>query len=87
MAIRIMQAFHEFKLIWDPEWKMNPGKVIETYGQLSDLRIDNNYNPPKLKTHFAFTDDDNDFSKATLPVLVLENAAAMKKVQCARVIW
>jgi hypothetical protein len=24
-----MQAFHEFKRIWDPEWKMNHGKVID----------------------------------------------------------
>ena len=31
----LMQAFREFKTIWDPEWKMNPGKIIETYGQLS----------------------------------------------------
>ncbi|MDQ2863004.1 MAG: FAD-binding oxidoreductase, partial [Bacteroidota bacterium] len=35
----IMTAFHEFKAIWDPQWMMNPGKVIDSYGQLADLRL------------------------------------------------
>lgn len=62
----IVQAFREFKAIWDPKGKMNPGKVIDTYGQLNDLRIDNHYNPPELKTHFQFTEDKHSFSRATL---------------------
>ncbi|MGN6341101.1 MAG: FAD-binding and (Fe-S)-binding domain-containing protein [Ginsengibacter sp.] len=64
----IMQAFHEFKSIWDPEWLMNPGKVIDSYGQLSDLRLGTSYNPPAPKTHFHFLHDDNkgSFARATL---------------------
>src|SRR5690348_13619493 len=64
----IMQAFHEFKSIWDPEWLMNPGKVIDSYGQLSDLRLGTSYNPPAPKTHFHFFHDDNkgSFARATL---------------------
>ncbi len=62
----LIQAFKEFKTIWDPEWKMNPGKIIEEYGQLADLRINNTYNPPKPKTYFQFPDDKNDFARATL---------------------
>ena len=27
----LVQAFREFKALWDPEWKMNPGKVVEPY--------------------------------------------------------
>ena len=27
----LMQAFREFKAIWDPDWKMNPGKVVDPY--------------------------------------------------------
>lgn len=62
----LIQAFREFKAIWDPAGKMNPGKIIDTYGQLSNLRIDNNYNPPQTETHFAFTHDANDFAQATI---------------------
>jgi FAD/FMN-containing dehydrogenase/Fe-S oxidoreductase len=64
----IMQAFHEFKSIWDPQWLMNPGKIIDTYGQLSDFRLGTSYNPPSSKTHFHFLNDDNkgSFSRAVL---------------------
>lgn len=62
----LVQAFREFKAIWDPAGKMNPGKIIDTYGQLSNLRIDNNYNPPQTETYFAFSNDENDFSHATI---------------------
>jgi FAD/FMN-containing dehydrogenase/Fe-S oxidoreductase len=62
----LMQAFREFKQIWDPEGRMNPGKVVNSYGQLSNLRLDNHYNPPEVKTHFKFPDDNHDFARATL---------------------
>jgi FAD/FMN-containing dehydrogenase/Fe-S oxidoreductase len=62
----LVQAFREFKHIWDPEGKMNPGKIIDTYGQLSNLRIDNHYNPGEIKTHFRFPEDEHDFGRATL---------------------
>lgn len=64
----IMKAFHQFKSIWDPDWMMNPGKVIDSYGQLSDLRLGTSYNPPAPRTHFHFLNDDNkgSFSRATL---------------------
>lgn len=65
---KIMEAFHEFKSIWDPNWLMNPGKIIDTYGQLSNLRLGTSYNPPSPKTHFHFLNDDNkgSFSRAVL---------------------
>jgi FAD/FMN-containing dehydrogenase/Fe-S oxidoreductase len=50
----LIQAFREFKAIWDPEWKMNPGKIVDTFGQTNDLRLGVDYNPPQLKTHFRF---------------------------------
>ena len=25
----LMQAFRDFKSLWDPDWKMNPGKLID----------------------------------------------------------
>ncbi|MEO7314381.1 MAG: FAD-binding and (Fe-S)-binding domain-containing protein [Ginsengibacter sp.] len=65
---KIMQAFHEFKSIWDPEWLMNPGKILDTYGQLSNFRLGTAYNPPAPKTHFHYLNDDNkgSFSRAVL---------------------
>jgi FAD/FMN-containing dehydrogenase/Fe-S oxidoreductase len=62
----LIQAFREFKEIWDPEWKMNPGKVIDPYGQTENLRLGTGYHPPELKTHFHFPEDNGSFSHATL---------------------
>ncbi|HEX3934876.1 MAG TPA: FAD-linked oxidase C-terminal domain-containing protein, partial [Puia sp.] len=62
----LLQAFREFKEIWDPEWKMNPGKVIDPYGQTENLRLGTGYNPPSLNTHFHFPEDGGSFSHATL---------------------
>ena len=64
----IIEAFHEFKSIWDPQWLMNPGKIIDTYGQLSNLRLGTSYDPPSPKIHFHYLNDDNkgSFSRAVL---------------------
>jgi FAD/FMN-containing dehydrogenase/Fe-S oxidoreductase len=64
----IMKAFHQFKSIWDPDWMMNPGKIIDSYGQLADLRLGTDYNPPAPHTHFNFLhqDDKGSFARATL---------------------
>lgn len=62
----MVQAFREFKEIWDPEWKMNPGKIVETYGQTNDLRLGVDYNPPQLKTHFQFPAEGYSWSGVAL---------------------
>jgi FAD/FMN-containing dehydrogenase/Fe-S oxidoreductase len=62
----LVQAFKEFKSIWDPEWRMNPGKIINTYGQTNDLRLGVDYNPPELKTHFKFPEDAFSWERVTL---------------------
>jgi FAD/FMN-containing dehydrogenase/Fe-S oxidoreductase len=60
----LMQAFHEFKKIWDPEWKMNPGKMVDAYGQLTNLRTGIHYHPAEPKTHFKYPDENHSFSFA-----------------------
>ena len=41
----LVQAFREFKAAWDPDWKMNPGKVVEPYRLDENLRLGADYNP------------------------------------------
>jgi FAD/FMN-containing dehydrogenase/Fe-S oxidoreductase len=62
----LVEAFKEFKSIWDPQWKMNPGKIVDTYGQTNDLRLGTDYNPPNVKTHFQFPDDTYSWERITL---------------------
>jgi FAD/FMN-containing dehydrogenase/Fe-S oxidoreductase len=62
----LVQAFNEFKNIWDPQWKMNPGKVVDPYTITENLRLGTDYNPPKVDTHFGFPDDRHSFGRAAL---------------------
>jgi len=62
----LMQAFREFKAIWDPDWKMNPGKVVEPYRLDENLRLGPTYDPWQPDTHFKFPDDHGSLSSATL---------------------
>ncbi len=61
----LMQAFREFKTLWDPAWKMNPGKLIEPYKLDENLRLGANYDPWQPETHFKFLDDHGSLASAT----------------------
>jgi FAD/FMN-containing dehydrogenase/Fe-S oxidoreductase len=66
----LVRAFGEFKALWDPHWKMNPGKVVDPWRNDEHLRLGTGYDRPTLKpqwqTTFRFPDDEGDFSRALL---------------------
>ncbi|HLX12469.1 MAG TPA: FAD-linked oxidase C-terminal domain-containing protein [Bacteroidota bacterium] len=62
----LMKAFEEFKSIWDPEWKMNPGKVVLAYPMDSNLRFGERFVPKPIATHFQYPKDEGSFSRATM---------------------
>ncbi len=62
----LMEAFRKFKVAWDPDWKMNPGKVIEPNRLDENLRIGPDYAPWQPKTHFHFLQDHGSLAEATL---------------------
>ncbi|MCL4486973.1 MAG: FAD-binding protein [Chloroflexi bacterium] len=62
----LVQAFGEFKAIWDPQGKMNPGKVVDPYRMDQNLRLGLDYNPARPKTHFKFPEDEGSFAHAAL---------------------
>jgi FAD/FMN-containing dehydrogenase/Fe-S oxidoreductase len=67
----LMQAFREFKHLWDPANKMNPGKLIgpldAPVNQPHDhLRLNVAHPPLVTETHFAFASDGGSFEHATL---------------------
>ena len=61
----LVQAFGEFKAIWDPDNKMNPHKVVDPYLPGENLRLGPHYHPPQVETHFKFPDDHGSFAYAT----------------------
>ncbi len=62
----LVQAFRDFKSVWDPEWKMNPGKLIDPYKLDENLRLGADYAPWEPKTNFKFLADHGSMAHATL---------------------
>jgi FAD/FMN-containing dehydrogenase/Fe-S oxidoreductase len=68
----LMQAFREFKALWDPDNRMNPGKMMGTpdepqiYQPEEKLRVGPDYEAARPHTHFAFPEDDGAFSHAAM---------------------
>ena len=50
----LMQAFREFKQAWDPQNRMNPGKLIDAAPFDANLRLGPDYKPVTLQTRMAF---------------------------------
>ncbi len=62
----LVQAFREFKSIWDPDWKMNPGKLVDANRMDENLRLGADYRPWEPETHFRYPEDHGSLAHATL---------------------
>ena len=61
----LVRAFEQFKNLWDPDWKMNPGKVVKPHRIDENLRYGPHYHPEEQATHFKFVEDGFSFRRAT----------------------
>jgi len=66
----LMAAFREFKRIWDPLGRMNPGKLVDALGEPyrvdEHLRAGPEYRPVTLATRMTFLSAEGDgFTRAT----------------------
>src|SRR4051812_21293020 len=62
----LMEAFREFKASWDPDWKMNPGKLISPNKLDANLRLGAGYTAWLPATHFQFPEYHGSLSHAAL---------------------
>jgi Fe-S oxidoreductase len=62
----LVRAFAEFKALWDPDNKMNPGKVVAPARIDDHLRLGPHYRPAVSKTFFSFAADQGSFAQASL---------------------
>jgi FAD/FMN-containing dehydrogenase/Fe-S oxidoreductase len=62
----LVEAFRKFKRIWDPEGRMNPGKVVDAYPITENLRLAAPRDSARIATEFAYGEDDGSFRRALL---------------------
>jgi FAD/FMN-containing dehydrogenase/Fe-S oxidoreductase len=62
----LVNAFREFKAIWDPDNKLNPHKLVDAYLPTENLRLGADYAPQEPHTHFRFPDDGGSIARASL---------------------
>lgn len=56
----LMQAMEQFKAIWDPKHRMNPGKVVHPYRADENLRMGPTYKPVTIQTKLTFASREGD---------------------------
>jgi FAD/FMN-containing dehydrogenase/Fe-S oxidoreductase len=61
----LMRAFREFKALWDPRNRMNPGKIVDAFRVDEHLRLGPQYKPVAVHTRMAFESEVGDgFARA-----------------------
>ena len=61
----LVEAFREFKRIWDPDDKMNPGKIVDGLERTENLKLAT-YDPGPFDTMFHPQQDGGDFRHAAI---------------------
>jgi FAD/FMN-containing dehydrogenase/Fe-S oxidoreductase len=64
----LMEAFREFKMLWDPDNRMNPGKLVDAvrvYDPVENLRHVPGQTHTEFEPHFAFAKDSGSLAHAT----------------------
>jgi FAD/FMN-containing dehydrogenase/Fe-S oxidoreductase len=60
----LVGAFSEFKSVFDPAGRMNPGKIVAPYHPTQNLRQGPGYRPRHVETFFAYPQDEHGFADA-----------------------
>lgn len=60
----LIDAFGEVKRLFDPDNRMNPGKVVAPHRTDEDLRLGARWHPAGHTTHFGYPHDGGSFTKA-----------------------
>jgi FAD/FMN-containing dehydrogenase/Fe-S oxidoreductase len=70
---RLVTAFGELKTLFDPDNRMNPGKVVDPNPVDGQLRLGPAWRPATPKTHFGYPEDDHSFTRAVMRCVGIGN--------------
>ncbi|MFD5793016.1 FAD-binding and (Fe-S)-binding domain-containing protein [Streptomyces diastatochromogenes] len=70
---RLVAAFGELKAVFDPDNRMNPGKVVDPNPVDGHLRLGPTWRPASSETYFGYPADDHSFNRAVLRCVGIGN--------------
>ncbi|MEU6737743.1 FAD-binding and (Fe-S)-binding domain-containing protein [Streptosporangium sandarakinum] len=62
----VMAAFGRVKAVFDPDDRMNPGKIVVPYRVDENLRLGTGWTPADPRVHFGYPEDDGSFQRAVM---------------------
>ena len=78
----LMNAFRRFKATWDPQGRMNPGKLIDAYKMDENLRFGPDYKRPVINTTLQFIDDVGGFARSSERCIGMGKCRAQSGAMC-----
>ncbi len=78
----LMDAFRQFKHAWDPDLRMNPGKLIDAYRMDENLRFGPTYQTPVVATTLQFMDKPEGFGRASELCIGMGKCRAKQGAMC-----
>ncbi|MET9079920.1 FAD-binding and (Fe-S)-binding domain-containing protein [Streptomyces sp. NPDC004232] len=75
---RLVTAFGELKSLFDPDDRMNPGKVVDPNPVDSELRLGGDWRPADPETRFGYPEDDHSFTRAVLRCVGIGNCRSRR---------
>ena len=78
----LMHAFKRFKLAWDPDRRMNPGKLIDAYRMDENLRFGPDYTTPVVETALHFSEDPRGFGRSSERCIGMGKCRAHSGAMC-----
>ncbi|MGW3497668.1 FAD-binding and (Fe-S)-binding domain-containing protein [Streptomyces sp. NPDC001020] len=70
---RLVSAFGELKALFDPDNRMNPGKVVDPNPVDGQLRLGPAWRPATPQTHFGYPEDEHSFTRAVMRCVGIGN--------------
>ncbi|MEU6621496.1 FAD-linked oxidase C-terminal domain-containing protein [Streptomyces litmocidini] len=70
---RLVTAFGETKRLFDPDDRMNPGKVVDPHPVDGQLRLGPAWRPAAPTTHFDYPEDEHSFTHAVMRCVGIGN--------------
>lgn len=75
---KVISAFGEVKALFDPEDRMNPGKVVAPHRVDANLRLGPLWSPRGHDTEFGYPEDENSFTRAVMRCVGIGNCRSQE---------